>query len=744
MPKFNLPRQSFAFAISSFALTASMVPAVQAATPKTLITARIDETKLVNLPGNTRASARDPQNDRGVVDDSLQLDHMLLLLDRPAQSQAELTTLIDAMHTPGSPQFHQWLTPEEIGSRFGLAQSDLDTVTSWLESHGLTVNRVYPTGTLIDFSGNAAQVREAFHTELHNLEVNGEKHIANTTDPEVPAALASAIHGIVSLNDFRPHAMHKAVTQTHIDPKTGLLILAATQVTDAKADYTFTAGSDTYQAIVPGDLATIYNMNPVFSAGYSGQGQTVVVIEDTNVYSTADWTKFRSTFGLSKYTAGSFTQVHPGNCLNPGVNSDDGEAILDAEYASASAPSATIELASCADTNTTFGGLIALENLINASKTPPAIVSMSYGECEAENGATANASYSAAYEQAVAEGVSVFVSAGDEGAASCDAGETKATHGIGVSGFASTAYNVAVGGTDFGDTYAGTSSAYWSSKNSSTYESAKSYVNEIPWNDSCASVLLATAITGSGVTYGSSSLCNTATGEEYYLSTSAGSGGPSNCFTGNSATGVSSGSCRGNAKPSWQSGVYGIPNDGVRDIPDVSLFAANGVWGHYYVFCYSDTANGGTPCTGAPSSWSGAGGTSFASPIMAGIQALVNQKTGARQGNPNPTYYKLAATEYGTAGSSACNSKRGDTVGASCIFYDVIQGDMDVNCTGTSNCYRPSGTNGVLSTANTAYKPAYGTNIGYDLATGIGTVNVENLVNNWKNVTPATKTTTRQ
>ena len=186
--------------------------------------------------------------------------------------------------------------------------------------------------------------------------------------------------------------------------------------------------------------------------------------------------------------------------------------------------------------------------------------------------------------------------------------------------------------------------------------------------------------------------------------TASGSGGPSGCATGIPATtGVVSGSCAGYAKPSWQS-IVGVPSDGVRDIPDVSLFAANGVWGHYYIFCDSDTANGGTACTGAPSAWSGAGGTSFASPIWAGFQALINQKTGARQGNPNPTYYSLAGTEIRPSGSSTCNSALGNGVASSCIFYDVTQGDIDVNCTGSNNCYRPSGTYGVLSTSNGDFK----------------------------------------
>jgi subtilase family serine protease len=457
-----------------------------------------------------------------------------------------------------------------------------------------------------------------------------------------------------------------------------------------------------------------------------------VVIEDTNVFSTADWTKFRSTFGLSGYTGASFTQVHPTGgtaCANPGVVSgNEGEAELDAEWASAAAPSAKIELASCRDTSTNFGGLIALENLLGGTSPPP-IVSISYGECETLNGATANAAFKTTYQQAAAMGVSVFVSSGDEGAASCDANLSKATHGIAVSGFATTAYNVAVGGTDFGDTYAGTSSSYWNSTNTRTYGSAKSYIPEIPWNDSCASVLIA-SFNGYSTTYGSSGFCNSATGKANYLTTGSGSGGPSGCATGKASTkGVVSGTCKGTPKPSWQT-VVGNPADGVRDIPDVSLFAANGVWNHYYPYCDSD-ASDGESCSGTPVNWSGAGGTSFASPIMAGIQALVNQKTGSLQGNPNPTYYQLATTEYGSSGSATCNSSNGNTAGSSCIFYDVTLGDMDVDCTGTHSCYKPSSTYGVLSTSSTSYLKAYGTNTGWDFATGIGTLNAANLVNNW-------------
>ena len=230
------------------------------------------------------------------------------------------------------------------------------------------------------------------------------------------------------------------------------------------------------------------------------------------------------------------------------------------------------------------------------------------------------------------------------------------------------------------------------------------------------------------MTYGSSGYCNKGTDHTDFITTASGSGGPSGCATGKASTsGVVSGTCAGWGKPSWQTGFVGIQNDKVRDLPDVSLFAANGVWGHYFIYCDSD----GGGCSGAPSAWDGAGGTSFSSPIMAGVQALINQKTGQKWGNPNPSFYSLAASEYGSGGNSGCNSINGKGVGSTCVFYDVTQGDMDINCTGIHNCYKPSGTYGVLSTSNTAYQPAYGTATGWDFATGIGTVNVANLINAW-------------
>jgi hypothetical protein len=705
-----------AFVLTTFVSATSVCAQVESslhARPR--ITQGIDEASRATLEGNTHPEAR-PTNDRGPVANDFAMEHMLLQLKRSPEQEQAVQQFIDELHTKGSPNFHHWLTAQQFGERFGLAKPDLDAVIAWLESHGFRVNVVYPSGMLIDFSGTAVQVRKAFQTEIHHLEVKGERHVGNISDPSIPAALAPVVAGVVSLHDFRPHAMH------HLHK--------------ANTQFTFTdiLGNTTY-ALVPADLAKIYNLNPLFSAGISGQGQTIVLIEDTDVFSASDWSTFRQTFGLSGYTSASFTQVHPpaqpaNNCAAPGVIApNDAEAILDAEWASASAPNAAIEMAACADTSTTFGGLIAIQNIINASATPPSIMSISYGQCETVNGAAANASYNSAYQQAVAEGVSVFVAAGDSGAAGCDNSVAEATHGIAVNAFASTPNNVAVGGTDFSDTYSGTNTTYWNSSNTSAFGSALSYVPEIPWNDSCAGLLLSNYM-GYSPTYGSTSLCNDPLFGSFFMTTVAGGGGPSQCASGTpSSAGVVGGSCAGWPKPSWQT-VLGNPNDGVRDTPDVSLFAADGLWSHYYVFCWSDTGHGGAACGADASTWSGAGGTSFASPIMAGIQALINQKAGGPQGNPAPVYYQLGAAEYGSSGNSSCNSNNGNTVASNCIFYDVTAGDMDVDCAGP-NCYLADGSVGVLSTSNTSFAPAYGTTIGWDFATGIGTVNAANLVNNW-------------
>ncbi len=672
---------------------------------RTMLTQSISETRLVTLRGNTRPEANSA-NDRGPVGDGFQMDHMYLQLSRPPEQQQQLERFIDEVQDPESPNFHKWLSAKQVGQQFGLAQEDLEMVINWLQSYGLTVNSIYPN-LAIDFSGTSAQVNQAFHTRLHHLAVNGSRHYGNMSDPKIPAALQPLVAGVVSLHDFMPHPLSHPTPAYAIGPAS--------------------------QILVPADIGTIYNLNPAFAAGLSGQGQTIVLLENSNLYSDGDWLVFRKVFGMArKYAQGRLVTIHPGaNCADPGLSGDDAEATLDSEWATAAAPNATITIASCHDTSV-FGGFIALQNLLTNGSAPPAIVSIGFGEAETLLGAAKNAYISGLYQMAAAEGVSIFVSSGDSGAAFVDRDAVNATHGISVNGYASTPYNVSVGGTDFADTYFGTTTKYWSSTNSPNFGSALSYIPEIPWNDSCASELLATS-NGFSTTYGANGYCNKGGPQ----STTASGGGPSGCATGSpTSSGTVGNTCRGYGKPAWQS-ILGNPNDGVRDIPDVSLFASNGIWGHYYVVCFSDPVQGESPCLGPPSTWAGFGGTSFSAPIMAGMQALVNQQTRSRWGNPNPVYYKLASAEYANGGTSSCNST--GPANSACTFHDVTLGDMDVNCGGTNNCFfgSPPGTYGVLSTSNTAYQPAYRAAPGWDFATGIGSVNAWNLIRNWPAATSA-------
>ena len=279
-----------AVALAVLALGIAFEPSARAQTSpgpaRPMITQSIVEANLVRLFGNVRPEAT-AANDRGRVPDNLSMEHMLLQLKRPPAQEQALNQLIDQLHDPASPNFHRWLSPNQFGAQFGPAASDIQQVTGWLQRHGFGVNVVYPSGMTIDFSGNAGQVLAAFHTEIHYLQARGATHFANMSDPQIPAALASAVVGIVSLQRF--HA-------------------AAAVVRKPKADYS--VGSGNY-LVTPADLATIYNFNPLFNAGMSGQNQTIYLIEDTDLYSTSDWTTFRSTFGLSGYTGASLSTVHP-------------------------------------------------------------------------------------------------------------------------------------------------------------------------------------------------------------------------------------------------------------------------------------------------------------------------------------------------------------------------------------------------------------------------------------------------
>ena len=702
-------------------LLATTLPAQQS--KRSLIPGNIDEGRRVTLHGNVRPEVT-PENDLGVRDSGAAMSG-LLVLHRSAESQAAFEAYLDQLHDPRSASFHKWLSNAEIGAQFGPSNEDLSRISEWLSGKGFVVHAASPDGSTMEFDGTVGQMAEAFHTSIHNLKVKGEAHYANVSDPELPAALVPVVSGVASLNDFEPHPMNHKVAPS-------------VQANAATPDGIRPTGTNYLSAA---DLATIYNFNPLFQAGITGKGQTIVLIENTDQYSVGDWQVFRKVFGLTRtYPYATLTQVHPtgtNTCTAPGVNSDDAEAAIDVEWALAAAPNANIVNSACRASGGIFGGFIALANMLQAS-APPKIVSISYGEAEASDGATLNAYINNLYATAAAEGVSVFVSSGDEGAAAADSSSTSpspATHGIGVSGFTSTPYNISVGGTDFGYTPLHTPGTYFNTTNGPNFQTANSYIPEIPWNYSCAGTLYSAYLGFPSV--GPNSLCNSGsyvtTVRPRSLEVIGGSGGPSGCATGTASTrGVVSGTCAGYAKPSWQS-VLGVPSDGVRDIPDVSLMASNGFWGTSYAVCISDptTATGNGACSGDPATWLGFGGTSISSPIWAGIQALVNQSTGQSWGNSNTVLYSLARTQYGNNGSTNCNSSLGNAVGANCVFYDVTQGDITVLCTGLNNCYNSGGTYGSLSVSDTSFQPAYPATLGWDFATGIGTTNATNIVKAW-------------
>lgn len=668
------------------ALSASLVMAAAEA---------VDESKLITLPGNTHIAAR-PEFDQGPVPDDFFLPHIQLLLKRGPRREQALEEFIDRLHDPASPGFHKWLTADELGRQFGPAPQDLDTVVSWLRAHGFQIATIYKSGMLIDFAGTAAQVRDAFHAEIHRYIIDGQEYTANATDPQIPAALEPLVAGPASLYSFHRQA-HR--TKAHL-----------TQTYKGTVEY----------YVTPADFATIYNVSPLWAAGITGAGLTVAVLEDSDML-MSDWQTFVSSFGLASY-GGTFATVNP-NCTDPGTNGDEIEVAVDAEGVSTFAPGAAVQVAACPSTRTSDGDITAAANLLNQAN-PPDIFSDSYGGCEAQTTRSYEALINSTWQQAVAQGVSVFVAAGDEGADECGYGRRFATTGISIDGTASTPYDVAVGGTDFSDVASGTAATYWSAANTPALGSALSYIPEIPWNGTCASNILAGYLGYAG----GLAFCNTSVGEggAYQQVSDAASGGPSKVY----------------AKPSWQTGVLGIQKDGRRDIPDVSLFASAGVYNQSIVSCMSDTKEGGVPChytVPKDTYYSSGGGTSCSAPSFAGIQALIDQKVGARQGNPNPVLYKLAAAEYGTSSQpksgslASCNASNGNTIGPACIFQDVTAGDNDIPCqAGTPDCYSAAGDQyGVLSTSTTQESIAYPATPGWDFATGLGSVNVTNLVNAW-------------
>ncbi|MGD0293351.1 MAG: chitobiase/beta-hexosaminidase C-terminal domain-containing protein [Terracidiphilus sp.] len=648
----------------------------------------------VVLHGNTHPliqfAASQARTDLGAVEDSLPVGRMLLLLHRSPEQEAALADFIQAAHTPGSFSFHQWLTPQEFGRRYGPTDSDVAAVAAWLESHGLTVNHVHAGRLAIEFSGSAGQVSEAFQTQIHRYQVNGETHLANAIDPSVPAALVPVIAGLAQLNDFHPRPRLQVLGRAQFNAKTH----------QATPLWTYPESGGVVFVVAPGDFAKQYDINSVYTAGTTGTGQSIAIVSASNV-DLSLVQSYQSLFGLP---ANLPTVVVDG--VDPGQNSDAIEAYLDIELADSVAPGATVLLYTSGGTALTDG--LALAAMRAVEDDQAGVISVSYSECELELGQSGNAFWSALWQQAAAQGQTVFVATGDAGSAGCDNFDSQqvAYSGLQVNGLASTPYNVAVGGTDFYySQYAGTPSAintqlsaYWStSSTTSPAVSLKQTIPEQAWND-----FFGFNMYDSG---------NPASQPSEMIV--AGGGGAS------SAALYPSGVATGYPKPAWQSGT-GVPADHVRDIPDLSLFAANGYNYSFYPICAlpGDCANltssGAVVITGV-------GGTSASSPAMAAIQALINQSTGTWAGQANFIYYPLAARQP-------------------IAFHDVTVGGNRVLCyPGTANCVAGSS---ATNSSGFYVENGYSAGTGYDLATGLGSVDVANLIKYWSSVTFSATTTT--
>lgn len=680
--------------------------------PRPLITQPVDEIQLVALKGNTHPLAR-PQFDLGAAPPDLPLNRMLLVLKRAPEQDVALRRLLDDQQDKASPNYHKWLTPDEFGQQFGPSDQDLQTVIGWLQSHGFQVNRVTHGRTVIEFSGVEAQLQEALHTQVHKYLVHGEEHWANASDPQIPAALAPVIAGIDSLHNFSKRPLHQ-VLGVFSRSRTTRGSPVSTSIPSGGALFTGgggcgLAGGACY-AISPYDLATIYNILPLWNASppIDGTGQSIAIVSQSDIY-PQDFSDFRQDFALP---AGALNIIYDGPPpYKLASEGDELESDLDVEWAGAVAKGATIDLVESIWTNSTAGVDLSALYIVDNNIAP--ILSESYGACELDMGTAGNQFYYQLWQQAAAEGISVFVSTGDSGSAVCDQGSSLATQGLSVNGIASTPYNVAVGGTDFADLQ--NQSTYWNATNDPvTFASAKGYVPESTWNDTCTNAEFF-SFTGDST---AEQQCNDSNNR--YLAGSlapvGGSGGASNCTTSSSQLPLT---CSGGyPKPTWQSGP-GVPSGATRDLPDVSLFAGNGMNSSFYLACESDIYGG---CAGEVYSMVALGGTSASAPAFAGMMALINQKMGSRQGNPNYILYPLAAQP-----SVSCDST--GTVTSSCIFYDIVTGTVAMPCsTGTPNCITNTAgdQNGVLA--------GYGAGTGYDPATGLGSVNAANLVNNWATV----------
>jgi len=638
---------------------ASTSAGAQSVTPR--IRSEVSSSEQATLKGSLHPQAQ-AQFDAGRMPSNTKLNGVSIVFSRSAAQEADLKALIADQQNPASPLYHQWLTPDQFATRYGMAESDINKVESWLEQQGFSIDSVARSRNMIRFSGTATQVERAFSTEMHYYKAAGVQHFAPSTELTIPAALAPVVLAVGNLNDFRPKAQVVLPKNVH-----------------ARSDFTSSQSGSVYFA--PGDIKTVYNF-PSSGSGYTGSGQTIVIVGQSAI-STTDIENFQSAAGLTVKDP-TLTLV-PGtgtSKINPGGtnNGDELESDLDIEWSGAIAPGATINFV-YTGSNTNYGVFDSLAYAIDNKLGN--IISVSYGDCETDLGSTNAASLDSYLKQGVAQGQSIVVASGDSGSTACY-GYTNLTtaqqFALAVSYPASSAYVTGVGGTGISQAssaYETQGDGYWAAKSGSDIiSSALQYIPEVAWNDDSS----AEASSSPGL--------------------SAGGGGASALFS----------------KPSWQTGVTGIPSGNSRYVPDISLFSSN--YNPGFLYCSSDSSTGitGSCSNGFRDSNNQyltlAGGTSFAAPIFSGMVAIINQKAGytTGQGLVNTELYQLAAnsTTYASA------------------FHDITSGS--IACTGGSTYCSTSGESGFAAT------------IGYDEATGLGSVNLDNLLTAWNSLTATTTT----
>jgi len=589
---------------------------------KPVLSGTVDDSARVTMEGSKHPLAQ-PRFDVGPVDPTTRFNRMLLVLAPSPQQEQDLQTLLDSQQDKSSPNYHHWLTPQEFGQKFGPAPQDLATVKSWLVQQGFSVDAVAQSGRWIQFSGTAGQAERAFGTIMRQYQIGDARHIANATQLSLPAGIAPVVSGVASLHNFFMKPMVSRVMQASSNGDGTYSII--------NPDATFSTSSGPVHALTPGDYTKIYQLQPLYSAtptALNGAGTTIAIVARSDANFT-DVANFRS-----------LTGIVPGQLINtladlpdPGFNSATAESVeadLDAEWAGAIAPGATINMVVSASTATTDGVDLAAAYIVDHDLAP--VMNVSFGDCEASLGAAENAFFNGLWQQAAAQGISVMVSSGDSGAAGCDLSvqPAAATHGLAVSGIASTPFNTAVGGTQFQES--GKDATFWSSANSSTGVSVNGYIPEVGWNESCDPTAANSPCASVGL----------------FLLGSTG-GGSSSIYS----------------KPSWQNGIPGMPPDLTRDVPDLSLSAA----GHDgYVICFN------LSCLSQQVAI--IGGTSASSPSFAGMVAIVNQALG-RQGLANYKLYELAQKPNAFC-NSAARVDPSVPPPSTCLFNDVIFGSNGV------------------------------------------------------------------